>query len=265
MAGNESEGDTVADQYENSGMKKRVAYEKADRVDRPAQTKATNHVQNAMQVRRFFFVETCSKVHSLITLPQSFQSVLRRQEVVRKQFELKQQKEVDAVAKREQEKEKARASALPGPSAGLLKSIAAVTTASKMTPLISPAVVAAAHAHRQPNRPIAAVSNLMAIQRAKEKIEEMKAAKLRQQNSTAAHTVAKGVARVAHTSKAVETAVCRSTFFAYRTARLIFQTHLLAAYASCTTGFGAHGHQNIIQHSLAVLQYHGQALFDYLR
>lgn len=48
--GNDLEGDPVADKYENSGMKKRVAYENADRVERPTQAKATNHVQNAMQV-----------------------------------------------------------------------------------------------------------------------------------------------------------------------------------------------------------------------
>lgn len=125
---------------------------------------------------------------------------------MRKQFELKEQKEAENIAKRQKEQAKTIKSTSPGPSPAESKTFSALSSAPKLTPLISPAVGAAMHS-RPLNRPIAAVSNLMAIQKAKEKIEELKAAKLRQQNFTVATTVAKGVARVAHVNKAVETTV----------------------------------------------------------
>lgn len=49
-SGNEAKIDPVAEKYVNTGIKPRTAHENADSVERPVQPKATNHVQNAMQV-----------------------------------------------------------------------------------------------------------------------------------------------------------------------------------------------------------------------
>lgn len=131
-----------------------------------------------------------------------FQSVFQRQQIVRKQFELKQQKDAEAIAKRQQLQEllnaTGRSERTSHPS----------TSASRptLTPLISPSVVAC-HAQRTIGKPISAVSNLLAIQKAKAKIEELKAAKLRQQQITIAHTATKGAPRVAHINKVAEATV----------------------------------------------------------
>lgn len=162
--------------------------------------------------------------------------------MVRKQFELKEKAKAELVAKRQQEEEKAKALAIASSS---------TVAAPKLTPLISPSITAAAH--RLPTRPIAAVSNLLAIQRAKEKIEEMKAAKLRQQNYTAATTVAKGVSRVAHVSKAVETTVGVHYTLISESAFGLILLVSFAAIATSATDSGTNGHQNLSQHSIAVL------------
>lgn len=124
------------------------------------------------------------------------QSVFQRQEIVRRQFELKAKKEAEILAKRQQEQEQIKAST-------------STVQAPSLTPLISPTLLAT---HTQKPRPIAAVSNLLAIQKAKEKIEEIKAAKMKQQSFTAASTVAKGTTRVAHTVKVAEPTVKFSLF-----------------------------------------------------
>lgn len=68
-----------------------------------------------------------------------------------------------------------------------------------LTPLIAPAALSQ---QRAGPRTFTPVSNILAIQKAKEKIDQLKAAKQQQQllNQTIAHTVAKGVGRVAHTN-----------------------------------------------------------------
>lgn len=125
--------------------------------------------------------------------------------MVRKQLEAKQQKEREELAKREAlqvqevktwEQDKSN---LPPiihfPSKSALN----------LTPLISPSALS--HQRFGP-KSFAPVSNSLAIQRAKEKIEQLKAAKLQQMQQffpkTIAHTAAKGAERVAHTVTAVQ-------------------------------------------------------------
>lgn len=195
--------------YDDAAKRKRVAHENAERVERPTQHKATNHVQSALQVgyKISNSFHTIIYSHSLIVSPlfSHPQSVFKRQEIVRKQNELKQQKEAESVAKRQKLQEAvapAPTVVQPSPDTSLMPKISSIKP--PLTPIISPAALITP---RTSYRPIAAVSNLLAIQKAKEKIEEMKAAKLRQQQQTIAHTVAKGAARVAHASKVPEPAV----------------------------------------------------------
>lgn len=84
---------------------------------------------------------------------------------------------------------------------------------AKLTPLIAPPSVSN---QRYYSKTFAHVSNALAIQKAKEKVEQLRAAKLQQQPQyakrlaaqtlaakTLAQTAAKGAARVAHTSSAL--------------------------------------------------------------
>lgn len=126
---------------------------------------------------------------------------------------MKQQKETETVTKR-QELQEAKKVLSPDCSPAPHRTDkanqsrpASSMNAPALTPLISPSIIAT---HRLGPRPIAAVSNMLAIQKAKEKIDQMKAAKLRQQEQTIAHTVSKGSNRVAHVNKAIEPVVSSS-------------------------------------------------------
>lgn len=70
--------DPIAEKYENSGInKKRVAYDNADRIDRPTQPKVTNHVQNAMQVlfvQLSFFISSTNRSLALLFIFSLFSS-----------------------------------------------------------------------------------------------------------------------------------------------------------------------------------------------
>lgn len=133
-------------------------------------------------------------------------------------MELKQQKEAEEVAKRQKQQEAiVAASAIVQRSPDSSSTRNSSSTKQTLTPLISPAALIAP---RTSYKPIAAVSNLLAIQKAKEKIDQLKADKLRQQQQTIAHTVAKGTARVAHASKIVEPTVSIN-FFVFAYCRLI--------------------------------------------
>lgn len=134
-----------------------------------------------------------------------FQSIFRRQEVVRKQLEAKLEKEKEELAKREAEQKRKSLEEQLSASPRLTDP---VKPALNLTPLYSPALIAA---HRAATRTIAPVSNSIALQRAKQKIDELKAAKQLQEQQrldlstkTIAHTAAKGASRVAHTNKVVE-------------------------------------------------------------
>lgn len=127
-----------------------------------------------------------------------WQSVFRRQEIVRKQLEEKQQKEQEELAKVQaaQLNEAKRKSIEQEQNTKLPKH----NSTTKLTPLIAPIPLANQRYYSKFNAPI---SNVLAIQKAKEKVEQLRAAKLQQQPNyaqTIAHTAAKGAARVAHTS-----------------------------------------------------------------
>lgn len=167
--------------YDDCGKRKRVAYENADSQHKPMKpfSQSTNHVQNALQ------------------------SVFRRQEIVRKQMEEKQQKEQEEEAKRQAQLEAKRKLIEQKQNAKVPN---ASNSTTKLTPLVSPPPLANQRYYSKFSAPI---SNVLAIQKAKEKVEQLRAAKMQQQPQfaqTIAHTVAKGAARVAHTTTAATSA-----------------------------------------------------------
>lgn len=112
-----------------------------------------------------------------------------RQEMVRKQLEAKEQKQKEEDAKREEEQRKK-----------LLEQEAHRLFDPKptLTPLIAPNVLAP---HRFGPRSFMPVSNALAIQKAKEKVMQMKMDKMKEQPSftqTIAQTSSKVAGRVAH-------------------------------------------------------------------
>lgn len=133
-----------------------------------------------------------------------FQSIFHRQEIVRQQMEAKAAKEKEELAKREAEQKRKSLEEQLTSSPRLSDPF---KPSSNLTPLFSPALLAA---HRASGRSIAPVSNTLALQRAKQKIDEIKAAKQLQEqqrldlpSKTIAQTTAKGSNRVAHANKAV--------------------------------------------------------------
>lgn len=159
--------------YDDSGKRKRVAYENADSQQKPMRTTkpSTNHVQNAMQ------------------------SVFRRQEIVRKQMEEKQQKEQEELAKRQEAERKAFELAQKAKST-------TNNSTTKLTPSFPPTPLTN---QRNYSKTFAPVSNVLAIQKAKEKVEQLRAAKqqqLPQFSKTIATTAPKGATRVAHAAPA---------------------------------------------------------------
>lgn len=174
--------------YDDSGKRKRVAYENAESQHKPLKTsnQNINHVRNAMQ------------------------SVFRRQEIVRQQMEAKQKKEEEEVAKRQAAQLEAKRKSLEQELNGTSPTN---NSTPKLTPLVTPASVANSRYYSK--KMITPVSNILAIQKAKEKVEQLRAAKMQQQphytGKTIAQTTSKGADRVAHTSTAVATQVLLPT------------------------------------------------------
>lgn len=120
-----------------------------------------------------------------------------RQEITRKQQEeaLAKQKEAEAAAEDEEERKAKELSLKP-----------------HLTPLIPAAARQSPYRIGGPSRTFAPVSNKIAIERAKAKVQEMRAEKLAQQQlyrptpslpkTTIAQTTPKGNARVAHVNQA---------------------------------------------------------------
>lgn len=114
------------------------------------------------------------------------QSVFRRQEIIRKQIQHEHEKR-ELIQSLESDKE-----------------LAQLEPKQNLTPLIPPAALIA------PKFPpkISAVTNMIAIERAKQKVMELKAQKLAQHQQfmpkTIAQSAPKGTGRVAHTSSAVK-------------------------------------------------------------
>lgn len=124
-----------------------------------------------------------------------------RQEIVRKEQEVKQEQERKERDKRE-----------------LLQSLESdkpepkvLAPKQNLTPLISPAVLAPP---RRPSKIFAPVSNMLAIERAKEKVLQLKQQKMAQHQQfipkTIAQTAPKGTGRVAH-SKTTTTTTTSNT------------------------------------------------------
>lgn len=173
--------------------KKRLAHENADRPIIPFK-KSVNHAQNAMQV---------SQKKYILPFPLQlnkceFQSVFLRQETIRKQQEAKEEKNRREIEKRETVQEEKR------------KSLEAEKPKTGLTPLISPAALIPPS--RYGLKSFAPVSNMLAIQRAKEKVQELKAQKLAQHQQmipkpvtkTIAQTAGKGGGRVAHATNIIQ-------------------------------------------------------------
>lgn len=128
-----------------------------------------------------------------------FQSVFMRQEIVRKEQEEKAEK-----AQKEKEKNE------------LIQSLESdkiepktIPPKPNLTPLISPAALIPP---KFSPRTIGPVSNMLAIERAKQKVMELKAQKLAQREQyngpkTIAQTTPKGTGRVAHANPAPQ--VCK--------------------------------------------------------
>ncbi|XP_035904013.1 RNA exonuclease 1 homolog [Anopheles stephensi] len=167
--------DMFADKYYDDSRKKRVAYENAS-TSKPAPEKKTNHVQNAIK------------------------SVYLRQEIVRKQQEeLAARKRAEEEVKRQIEEETRKAmtkpATVPAPAVNgsPVSSIATGTFYSKSpeTPSLS-----------TPKSRFTPAVNVLAFQKAKEKIEQLK----RNQSAfTPAQTASKTGARVAHTGSVLAT------------------------------------------------------------
>lgn len=124
-----------------------------------------------------------------------FQSVFLRQEIVRKQQEEKLEQERQELEKRE-----------------LLKSLESdkpeqkeIAPKQTLTPLISPAALIPP---RFNPKTFAPVTNMLAIEKAKQKVAELRAQKLAQHQQfmpkTMVTTAAKGINRIAHTNAAVQ-------------------------------------------------------------
>lgn len=196
------------------------------------------------------------------------QSVFLRQEIVRKQNEAKQEQE-----RKEKEKRELLESLESEPKATAPK--------QNLTPLISPAALIPP---RFPPRikPFAPVSSMMAIERAKEKVLQLKAQKAAQHQQfmpkTIAQTAAKGTGRIAHTNSTSTTNNTTTTtnnaqvqisqehkqFHVVRYQYMSFSIHFVIEYKTSTARAGAHINQNIVQHSNAILQFDGKTLLDHL-
>lgn len=115
----------------------------------------------------------------------SFQSVYRRQEMIRKQVQHEHEKR-ELIQSLESHK---------------VTEPKVLAPKQNLTPLISPAALIAPKMAPK----ISAVTNMMAIERAKQKVMELKAQKLAQHQQfmpkpTIAQTTPKGTGRVAHTN-----------------------------------------------------------------
>lgn len=132
-----------------------------------------------------------------------FQSVFLRQEIVRKQQEAKEEKIRREIEKRETDQ-----------LAEKRKSLEAENEKSKanLTPLIPPAALVPPPRFGPRFGP---VSNFLAIERAKEKVQQLKAQKLALHQQflpkpkiapvqTVAQTAARGTGRVAHTNSTIQ-------------------------------------------------------------
>lgn len=121
-----------------------------------------------------------------------------RQEIVRKQQEEKKEKE--RIEKEKRDLLQSLESDKPEPKA--------VAPKQNLTPLIPPAALVAP---RFPPKIFSPVSNMLAIERAKEKVQQLKAQKLAQHQQfmpkTIAQTAQKGTGRVAHANNAAPTQV----------------------------------------------------------
>lgn len=120
-----------------------------------------------------------------------------RQQIVQKQQEAKEEKLRKEIEKREAEQQELKRKSLEA------EEKAKQSVKPLLTPLISPAALM--HQRFGP-KTFTPVSNMLAIQRAKEKVEELKRQKMamHQQHvpqKTVAQTTAKGTGRVAHAAK----------------------------------------------------------------
>lgn len=193
------------------------------------------------------------------------QSVFLRQEIVRKQNEAKQEQE-----RKEQEKRELLESLESEPKATAPK--------QNLTPLISPAALIPP---RFPPRikPFAPVSSMMAIERAKEKVLQLKAQKAAQHQQfipkTIAQTAPKGTGRIAHTNSTSTTNNATNnaqvklykniyTFHVQHYQYISFPIYFGSEYETSTARARAHINQNIVQHSNAILQFDGKTLPDHL-
>lgn len=173
------------DKYEDISRKKRVAYDSAEQ-SRPKPTKAAapNHSKASMQM---VFMRQVAARQQLEQMEQKKQdeanAETKRIAKLQAEWQAKMSPAAAAAAVPEKPKSKQSSSQLPTPAA-------------KLTPLMSPAL--ASYQPRLSNPRITPISNLAAIQKAKAKVDQMRAEKMQ----TVPKTVPKmGAGRVAHVNK----------------------------------------------------------------
>lgn len=185
--------DMFADKYYDENRKKRVAHEnvpnsKPTAVSAPA--KKTNHVQNAMR------------------------SVYLRQEIVRKQQEeliSKQRMEEEAKKRTEEEIRKAMSKPVTprlsngSPRSPVLSPTATSTTPSTDKSPVSPISTNSFYSKSTdtlstPRSRFSPAANVLAFQKAKEKIDNLRKQKGMPKAATPAQTASKGTGRLAHVS-----------------------------------------------------------------
>lgn len=169
-----------------------------------------------------------------------------RQEIIRKQQEAKEEKIRHEIEKRETDQIEEKR-----------KSLEAEKEKSKagLTPLISPAALAPPPRFGPRFGP---VTNMLAIERAKEKVQQLKAQKLALHQQflpkpkitpvqTIAQTTAKGAGRIAHTNSMIQVFVLHISFELISTS-LIFTVYILnySDEQTSTASIRAHINQNIV-------------------
>lgn len=183
------------------------------------------------------------------------QSVFKRQEIVRIQLQKMEEKKAAELVANEKRLADIEAERVARAKQALGRSKAPVTTTTTTTTTTYQQPVSA-----QPRRigAITPASNILAMQRAKEKIDLIRAAK----QPTISRTVSKAVGRVAHATS-VTAEVRKTIMFVF-----IFYISICILYLGpqiIAAGVGAKVHQNLVQHSHAILHADGETLPNHLR
>lgn len=195
MVPSRSSNEDLTDKYKDSSSKKRVAYEQADVRPKYIKTHTVgkNHSQIAMEVSLLIFIIPLFYIINIKKKLILLQSILKRQELARKQLEEMQRKEeADKAA------EAKRIAALEAERMAKLKSVSkpVYPSSSRLSLSLAAPQQPTAFQNRMANVRIS-TPNMLAIMKAKEKIDQIKAAK----SPTMAKTVPKATGRIAHVNK----------------------------------------------------------------